>query len=600
MGAFAVAVAVGLVAGISAAAPWVIYARQVVPRLADTHARPAAFFLAALPAALASIATFAALVGFTTGSLQQDVTLIAAIVGIACSWSPIVRGALMFTGGAREAIVGDLDTRVTLARMIGYLMAALVVVESVLVYAGPAYASMITCFDAEAILADAEPPPANGAPLADALPYTPPEPGATYVFHFPMNLEQTASSRHDPATRDQLADAGFEGAHLRAWYAADGRGIQADVMEFGTPHGAAAYQAQVTRHACQYANEAFEAPMGGIGMQVRYGTGDPIVEQISWVAGNRRYLVSVTEDAAPADHRRILAILDAATLGWPVGGPAPGVDPSPQPSSTPRPVTDPTVIERALDDVRAALEATITESTVWINKRSVFTGSSEIPDGASAFAGGQMSLEDARKMRVLLQFAAIADTERNSAEVILDGSLALLRGRLFDDLTGEGRWLLVDLASSDPRVEPFQSLASGHNDPSMALFSLYGATRILGVSDDVVDGMPVRRYTVNIQLDAAIDEIPDEFASGYLANLDAITLAQVEPQYTAEVWVGEDGLVHHIEYTQELGPELGGGSMSTTADFSDFGLPLELDFPHQELITPIEDVTTPVEPLPQA
>ena len=173
---------------------------------------------------------------------------------------------------------------------------------------------------------------------------------------------------------------------MRYWYAADGRGIQANVFEFGSPEGAAAYQAQVNRHACLFSNDAFEAPMGGVGLQVRYATGDPLVEQVSWVAGNRRYLFSVTELAPPSNHRRILAIADAAMAIWPVAG-----NPSPQPSSepTPRPVTDPAVIERALDDVRAGLETTLAEGTVWIDKRSVFTGSSEFPRAQSPMPAGR-------------------------------------------------------------------------------------------------------------------------------------------------------------------------------------------------------------------
>ena len=64
-------------------------------------------------------------------------------------------------------------------------------------------------------------------------------------------------------------------------------------MEFATG-GGRHLPGFVNRHACGFANEAFEAPMGGIGLQVRYETGAPYTEQISWVAGNRRYKVQVS------------------------------------------------------------------------------------------------------------------------------------------------------------------------------------------------------------------------------------------------------------------------------------------------------------------
>ena len=602
MGALLTAIASGLVAGLSAAAPWFIYSGRVVPRLAEERARAAAYPVAAIPALIASGVTYARLLGVTTGSTERDIATIAVVVGIACTWAPIVRGALLLTGGPRNTPGADVETRVPLARSLGVAMALLLVARTIVWFAAPAYAAWVTCMDADRILAEAEANPPNPAPLADALTWTPPESGALFIIDLPQNLDQAATSKHDPATRDQLIDAGFVAAQLRSWYAKDGGDILATAIEFGTPEGAATYQRQVTQHACQFANEAFEAPMGGVGLQVRYGTGDPIVEQVSWVAGNRRYVVSVSEAAPPPHHERVLGIFEAATATWPVGGPAPGVEPSPQSSTDPppRPVTDPEVIEPALDDVRAALDATLGEGTAWINRHIVFTGSSEFPDGATAYAGGQMSLQEARTMRMAVQYAEIPDTEANSAEFIADGSLALLRGRVVDGLVGEGRWLLLDLTSTDPRVAPVIALASGINDPSMTLLSFYGATHVLEVSDDVVDGLPVRRYTVNIQLDAAIDQLPDQFKSEYIRYLEALTVSQVEPQYTAEIWVGAGGRVHHVEYTQQLGPEMGEGTMSTTADFTDFGLPLDLDRPPSDLITPIEDVKEPVQHLPKA
>lgn len=140
-----------------------------------------------------------------------------------------------------------------------------------------------------------------------------PESGAELAFDEPADLAAAADSRHDPDTLDQLEGAGFVRAHLRGWVATDGRTVQADAFEFADHQGAVDYQRTVTAHACRYANDAFDGPNGGIGLQVRYGTGDPIVEQVSWVDGNRRYVVAVTHLEPPASHDRILRILERAT-----------------------------------------------------------------------------------------------------------------------------------------------------------------------------------------------------------------------------------------------------------------------------------------------
>jgi hypothetical protein len=314
MGAFLPAAVAALVAGISAAAPWLIYAQRIFPSLRAAGARPAAYVVALAPATLASLAIIARIRGFTTGDLRSDLILLTAILTLASSWGPITRAAIAMTGG--PAYVPDSLLRPAM-RGVALVMAAFVCTYTATWVVAPAYASLRACMVADDLLADLDPPPGHPAQVFDAIPYTAPESGAHYAYSLPMNLEQAATSRHDENTRDQLEAAGFVAGHARGWYAADGRTIQIDAFEFRTAHGAAEYLAAVTRHACQFANEAFRAPMSGIGLQVRYNTGDPIVEQISWIAGNRRYLVQVSERSVPTDHRRILAILDAATAGWP-------------------------------------------------------------------------------------------------------------------------------------------------------------------------------------------------------------------------------------------------------------------------------------------
>ena len=66
MGAVAWAFISGIVAAFSAAAPWFVYADRVVPSLTRAAARAPAYFIAAIPAVVASVLALARLVGFTT------------------------------------------------------------------------------------------------------------------------------------------------------------------------------------------------------------------------------------------------------------------------------------------------------------------------------------------------------------------------------------------------------------------------------------------------------------------------------------------------------------------------------------------------------
>jgi hypothetical protein len=578
-----------------------VYANRVVPSLERGSARAPAYYVAALPAAIAAALTVARLVGFTTGSLRNDIVLIAATAAVACSWGPIVRGAMSLTGGATairdERLSGQTDvagSRINVARTAGYAVGVGLFIVTMTAFTVPAAASFYACLDTERILADAEPPAENTAPIEDAFPYNPPEHGAQFMLDFPMALELAASSRSDPSAREQLIAADFVGAHVRSWIAEDSSWIEAEVMEFAAAEGAATYQGQVHRYACGYANEAFEAPLGGIGLQVRYEHGAPYVEQISWVAGNRRYKVQISAYHRPTDHARVIAIQAAVTGSWPTA-PPPAVA---EPLDSPAP--DASVGPGAFDEVRAAVEATIAEGTVHINKHVQFAGSTEIPDGATATAGGMVSLEE-RRMRVLVGFAdTAADLEDSLMTVILDDTALYLRGQVLHPLVRDGRWLLVDLDSGDVDADPFKALVAGHNDASMAMFYLYGVTHVASVRDDIVHEQPASVYWVEIDLETALDAVPPEHADGLRSNILALRAAGVHTDLQAEIWVAQDGLVHHIDYDQELGAEMGGGSMSTSVSLFDFGEPLDLEIPEPQLVIPVEDVKVPTERLPRA
>jgi hypothetical protein len=139
-----------------------------------------------------------------------------------------------------------------------------------------------------------------------ALLLTDPGTAATLIDQGVLGLDTLAASRHDPNSRQYLIDDGYVSGYTRTWETPDGRTIDAEVEQFADGSGAAAFDRSMIIHACGYSNTAFEVPGGGVGLQIGYGTGDPIHEQISWVVGARRLLVSHTFLTAPATHCVIL------------------------------------------------------------------------------------------------------------------------------------------------------------------------------------------------------------------------------------------------------------------------------------------------------
>jgi hypothetical protein len=123
-------------------------------------------------------------------------------------------------------------------------------------------------------------------------------------------LDEVAAGRKNPEdSRRELTRDGFVAAFDQRW---DG---PTDHLEFGaqrfsTTQGALDFQAFATRYACQFANEAFRGPRGSVGLQIRFASGRPIGEQLTWVSGTTRILVFVDFDAPPRDHSRVESLVE--------------------------------------------------------------------------------------------------------------------------------------------------------------------------------------------------------------------------------------------------------------------------------------------------
>jgi hypothetical protein len=134
----------------------------------------------------------------------------------------------------------------------------------------------------------------------------------TLVWDAPMGIEEAAGSRVDTFTLQQLRDARFIEAHQRQWIRDDGTTLGNDVFRFATSDGAAEYHRLVTAYACRYSTETFDVPGGGVGLRIRYGSGDPIRDQVAWTDGNHRLLIAIGYVEPPTDHTEILSL--AASL----------------------------------------------------------------------------------------------------------------------------------------------------------------------------------------------------------------------------------------------------------------------------------------------
>jgi hypothetical protein len=156
---------------------------------------------------------------------------------------------------------------------------------------------------------------------------------------------------------------------------------------------------------------------------------------------------------------------------------------------------------------------------------------------------------------------------------------------------GAGKWLLVDLRSDDPRAAGFKDLASGQNDSSLLLYFLYGAQEpVTALPDEALGGQPMRRFSMPVDLDAAIAAAPVEARESLEANVEALTTGGLSTTVQGDVWIGADGLVHRVDYEYTLGAASGGGTMLVTCVFTEFGAPLDLGVPADADVVALEDL----------
>jgi hypothetical protein len=165
------------------------------------------------------------------------------------------------------------------------------------------------CDQAEPILAAAEAAPRAAHVYDPALSHlTVDDPGvpARLMVDTGMGLAAAAASRHDPQADEKLTADGFEAGYQREWRTPDGRTLSAEVFRFGTPAGAARFHREMTEYACRFSTLAFTGTGGETGLQVNYSTGDPVVEQLAWVDGPYRIVVSRSYAERPFDHAEII------------------------------------------------------------------------------------------------------------------------------------------------------------------------------------------------------------------------------------------------------------------------------------------------------
>jgi hypothetical protein len=188
---------------------------------------------------------------------------------------------------------------------------ALVAAAIVTPQAAVAISTRNPCEEVEVLLAERRLESVEAEP-AGWMPHSEPLESIGYAFADggPMTLDDVVQTRRNPdESREELEHDGFVSGFDQRWVGPSDH-VEFAAQRFATTEGALAFHAFANRYACQFVNVAFRGPHGSIGLQIRFASGRPIGEQLTWVSNTTRILVFVDFDAPPPDHARVESLAE--------------------------------------------------------------------------------------------------------------------------------------------------------------------------------------------------------------------------------------------------------------------------------------------------
>lgn len=155
--------------------------------------------------------------------------------------------------------------------------------------------------------------------------------------------------------------------------------------------------------------------------------------------------------------------------------------------------------------------------------------------------------------------------------------------------TEEGmRWLRIDV------TEMAGGAQTGNQDPTAGLELLRGADDVEEVGEEEVRGDATTHYRATLDLERARDEAPEE----QRAAMDQAIAQLGSNELPVEVWLDEEDRVRRMRYAIDLaqmeidaaGDAALQGTITTTMEFWDFGVEVDVSPPPDEEVVTLEEL----------
>jgi hypothetical protein len=243
---------------------------------------------------------------------------------------------------------------------------------------------------------------------------------------------------------------------------------------------------------------------------------------------------------------------------------------------------------QAVDRVRAASAATADAGTAIVSYHAEVEGLPE-RNGIDSFefeGEGLLDFESGTGS-MTMEFPDLPGIPDGSTmESLFEGNVTYLRAEIFGPLPDDAEWVRMDLEElmDEEAGIDLGQVQQGSSDPSNSLALLEGASEngLEDLGQEEIDGVTATHYRADIDLSEAYEQS------------DAISDPEAFEQFTemfgeddtieTHVWLDDDGRVVQQSYRQPfpIVPGADDVTMEVTMGFTDFGEPVEVDFPDDD------------------
>ncbi len=209
--------------------------------------------------------------------------------------------------------------------------------------------------------------------------------------------------------------------------------------------------------------------------------------------------------------------------------------------------------------------------------------------GTGANGGGRGVFDTGANAAGKLAMTVDSNGQTTTVDTIVDGNVLYLRTPAFQQLLPAGKeWVRVDLARlAKQQGVDLGSLVDSNPTPTAALAYLRGASgKVEKVGEEKVRGENTTHYRATIDLEQAARRAKGSTRRSIRRVIDVAGVTKLP----VDVWVGDDGFVHKVSYTQHSSKSQ---SAKITMELYDFGSPVTITAPPETAVIDFEQLLGP-------